>query len=142
MALDDTVYYTNCTYNADRKNTLLESLITLNTHHGFKKVDRDLITAKVPIDFIIEYDGVLTDSCMIGGKYGRPLSKIEMNVGDAVSSLIDPYPFIFDTIRNDGQGILKMYFVLRGTNTHVAMNDFSWNVSGPFVIPNKPFEDS
>jgi hypothetical protein len=107
---DDLVFYTGCTYNIGYdENSNYQDLIRLISDRAFydKKV-----TADTEMDFVIEYGGVLTDTCMIGGKNQKPLDTIHITQGFSLDSLIDIYPFTFDSIKTDGQAILKMYFLL------------------------------
>jgi hypothetical protein len=137
-AFDDAIYFTGCIFNADYDNELREDRIILNPVYSFgaAKADPDSV-----MDFIIEYGGVLAENSLIGGIEQKPLSRIEItpdmvNYGFTVDSLINYYPLSFTSAREDGQAVLKMYFIEKSTNKHPDKNDFisfgSWD---------KPFKD-
>lgn len=124
-AFYDSVYCVGCTYNQDPANKLYESLITFDPRTSFEEADQSLISSAIPMHFVIEYGGVLTDSCLIGGAYQKHLKTIEMPIGFTVDRLLSHYPLLFDAIKEDGQGVLKMYFINPVTNTHPTRANWS-----------------
>lgn len=106
----DSVYYVGCMYNLDTVGKLTEPLICFNAN-CFQGGNRALIKANIPLQLVIEYDGVLVNGSMIGGKNQESLTRIDMIPGTSIDSLLDYHPFMFDSIMEDGLGILKMYFV-------------------------------
>jgi hypothetical protein len=126
-ALDDRIYCTGCIYNADYDEEFRENLILLNPVCFF---DTAKVYPLVEMDFVIEYGGVLTDKSLIGGARQKPLDKISITTdmigrGFSADSLINYDPIMFNSIKEDGQGILKMYFVKAGTKVLAERADFS-----------------
>lgn len=123
-AFYDSVYHVGCMYNVDPDNGLYESKIKMDGRSCFSKVDS--VRAAKNLNLVIEYDGVLADACMIGGPDQKPLSVIKFKQGTMVDSLINNYPLMFESIKKDGQGILKMYFVNPANKDSLAeiMTDF------------------
>jgi hypothetical protein len=72
---------------------------------------------------------------MIGGKNQAPLDTIRINPGTTVQSLINLDPIKFTSIKEDGQAILKMYFITLGGQI-ADMSKFTGSI--PWA---KPFKD-
>lgn len=127
--LDDSVFHVGCPY-------LEDNLINLVSPYT---LDTALARPLTEMDFVIEYGGVLEEKSMVGGQAQKPLSRIKITA-DMVSSmtfyidsLIDKYPFMFTSIKKDGQGILKMTFSKKtaaGKDTCATIADFalSWTL--------------
>jgi hypothetical protein len=146
-ALNDSVYYTGCTYNADHNIQLWETLIYLLNPSYASYSNGIKLHPTIKMDFVIEYGGVLTDNSMIGGKEQKPLNTIKITQdmadrGFTIDSLIDYDPFMFSSIREDGQAILKMYFIDPATSNHPLMTDWSLADLSPLPVGwTKPFKD-
>ena len=134
----DSIYYVGCTYNSDPANGIEDGLIRLdNPRIAFAGQRVEFIAANFPngVDLFIEYGGVLVDTCMVGGPKEAPMDRIHvpysvLNAGGGASftldSVIDIYPFRFDSIKEDGLGILKMYLVDPVTGLHPSVSDWRW----------------
>lgn len=113
-AFDDSIYYVGCLYNQDPANQIWENLIYMSPKYCFNGKGETTV-AKKKMNLVIGYDGVLEDGCMIGGPKFQSLKTIEItqdmvNSEYILESLLNDYPFMFNAIQKDGQGILKMWF--------------------------------
>lgn len=123
-AYDDRIYYVGCTYNRDTVS-LYDSHIVFGETNSFDGGSSSKIVTAIPMQFVIEYDGVLEDGCMTGGPKQEPLTVIEIPANTIVKDIFETHPFMFTSIKKDGQGILRMYFIDPVTGTHpIAAN---WN---------------
>lgn len=139
QAYYDSVYHVGCWYNIDPDRGITDPLITLDRDYSFNGGDA---YATVPMDLVIEYDGVLDDTCMINGNTGKVMDRISIAVNPTypMDSVLIEIPFMFRSIQKDGQGILKMYFVQPGTDILVTSADWTWqNMPAwpkPFIDPH------
>lgn len=138
LAFKDRVYYVGCTYNGDTaaKHRLRENIISWNYNwDAFGRADKDTVFASRDLELVFEYGGVLEDTCLLGGKARPqkklrrvPLKKTTPAPGDTtpVSSLFMYDPLQFTEIKEDGEAVLKMYFVRAGSDT-LANDTTDWN---------------
>lgn len=137
----DSIYFTGCTYNTDPDNKLYEDRITFHSNYCFRGRGQTVIDSVM--DLIIEYGGVLEEKSMIGGRSQKALDTIKITAAMVPMDVMDlfaNYPFKFNSIKEDGQGILKMYFV-KPDGTH-PMNGSTGGLktAAPSLppTPNKP----
>jgi hypothetical protein len=145
-ALNDAVYFTGCTYNyeLEDRTQLIDPLIYLDPVYCFN-MGVSHTKARLPMDFMIKYGGVLADMSMTGGINQEPLGKISITAdmianGFTMDSLINHYPFTFDSVRSDGEAVLKMYFVDPLTGRHPEYTATYWDKGGR--LWDKPFKSS
>ena len=119
-AYKENVFFVGCTYNEDTTSTheILEPLIAFYGNNSFPSSGSHNITAARDMELVFNYGGVLEDTCLVGGK-SRPqkaLSRIPFPKpvsGDTlvVKDLFSRDPMTFTRIKEDGDAVLKMYFV-------------------------------
>ncbi|MDR2914428.1 MAG: InlB B-repeat-containing protein [Tannerella sp.] len=134
-AFDDSVYYVGCTYNLDYEHEKRENHIMFTEENSFDGADARFHTS---MRLVIEYGGVLTDGCMIGGVNQEPLDTllIPNDPNFRSNDLFAHYPFTFDSIKEDGQAVLKMYFINLNDTDHPAITDFDMPATWgkPFMV--------
>ena len=131
LAYKEKVYYVGCTYNGDtlKEHRVREDIISWNYDwEAFGAGDKDKITARHDMELVFEYGGVLEDTCLIGGRAQKKLRRLLFPHDSAVSSLFMYDPLQFTEIKGDGEGVLKMYFVKKGTDTLIQHDSTYWNV--------------
>jgi hypothetical protein len=156
-AYKENVFFVGCTYNEDTTSTheILEPLIAFYGENSFPGYGSHNITAARDMELVFNYGGVLEDTCLVGGK-GRPqkaLSRIPFPKpvsGDTlvVKDLFSRDPMTFTRIKEDGDAVLKMYFVKKKTGkgpdtlaNSGAGNDTSYfRVIGPSSYPSVSFK--
>jgi len=131
----ENVFFVGCTYNEDTTSTheILEPLIAFYGNNSFPGSGSHIITAARDMELVFNYGGVLEDSCLVGGKrrpqkailripFPKPVS------GDTLvaKDLFSRDPMTFTRIKEDGEAVLKMYFVKKGTDTLANANDTSF----------------
>lgn len=135
LAYKDKVYFVGCTYNGDTvaKHRIRENIISWNYNwNAFGKGNKDSIYATRDMELVFEYGGVLEDTCLVGGRpkdAQKKLRRIPFPKGtppsdSKVSDLFMYDPLQFTEIKEDGEAVLKMYFVKAGTDT--LANDTSY----------------
>ncbi len=150
LAYEDRVYFVNCVYGIDSAQFAYDPLLFIRSNENFfQGYKHDLIRPNHDLELVFEYGGVLEDTCLIGGKDQKPLKRIlypSSGSPQNVDSLINTYPMKFTRIKEDGEAILKLYFVRKGTDTLANAHDTTdWEVDGhvgtfngvkqPFAIP-------
>lgn len=140
LAYKDKVYFVGCTYNEDTvaKHRLRENILAWNySWDAFGIAHKDSVFASRDLELVFEYGGVLEDTCLVGGrpkdaqkKLRRvPLKKTTSILnGTPVSSLFMYDPLQFTEIKEDGEAVLKMYFVRAGSDT-LANDTTDWNIN-------------
>lgn len=120
-------------YNTDtlEKHNLRETIICWNNHWsvfgGLKLASLKMIKAARDLELVFEYGGVLEDSCLTGGRAQKPITRILLPRDSAVHTLIMCDPIQFTRIKEDGDAVLKMYFVRKktGNGPDTLANDAS-----------------
>lgn len=120
-------------YNTDtlEKHNLRETIICWNNHWsvfgGLKLASLKMIKAARDLELVFEYGGVLEDSCLTGGRAQKPITRILLPRDSAVHTLIMCDPIQFTRIKEDGDAVLKMYFVRKktGNGPDTLANDTS-----------------
>ena len=133
LAYKDNVFYVGCVYNTDtlEKHNLRETIICWNNHWsvfgGLKLANMKMIKAARDLELVFEYGGVLEDSCLTGGRAQKPIKRILLPRDSAVHTLIMCDPIQFTRIKEDGDAVLKMYFVRKktGNGPDTLANDAS-----------------
>ena len=133
LAYKDNVFYVGCVYNTDtlEKHNLRETIICWNNHWsvfgGLKLASLKMIKAARDLELVFEYGGVLEDSCLTGGRAQKPITRILLPRDSAVHTLIMCDPIQFTRIKEDGDAVLKMYFVRKktGNGPDTLANDAS-----------------
>ena len=156
-AYKENVFFVGCTYNEDTTSTheILEPLIAFYGDNSFPGHGSHNITAARDMELVFNYGGVLEDTCLVGGK-GRPqkaLSRIPFPKpvsGDTLvpKDLFSRDPMTFTRIKEDGDAVLKLYFVKKKTGkgpdtlaNSGAGNDTSYfRVIGPSSYPSVSFK--
>ena len=158
-AYKEKVYFVGCTYNEDTTSTheILEPLIAFYGNNSFpdRRSGAHNLTAARDMELVFNYGGVLEDTCLVGGR-GRPqkaLSRIPFPkpvAGDTlvVLDLFSRDPMTFTRIKEDGDAVLKLYFVKKKTGkgpdtlaNSGAGNDTSYfRVKGPSSYPSISFD--
>ena len=139
LAYKDNVFYVGCVYNTDtlEKHNLRETIICWNNHWsvfgGLKLANMKMIKAARDLELVFEYGGVLEDSCLTGGRAQKPIKRILLPRDSAVHTLIMCDPIQFTRIKEDGDAVLKMYFVRKktGNGPDTLANDTS-----DWVVPH------
>jgi len=160
---NDDVYYTGCTY---RQFGYMAGM-SINPLYRLREpvlltdgIFNNVITyITTPMNLIIEYDGVLRNKSIIGGKAQKALDKIEITAamiassssiigqpGYPVDSVLDAYSFTImeDAITEDGVGIVKIYFIDPATGTYPTQTDFQTTGGAPMSSAGawpKPFRN-
>ena len=133
LAYKENVFYVGCVYNTDtlEKHNLRETIICWNNHWsvfgGLKLASMKMIKAARDLELVFEYGGVLEDSCLTGGRAQKPITRILLPRDSAVHTLIMCDPIQFTRIKEDGDAVLKMYFVRKktGNGPDTLANDAS-----------------
>ena len=120
-------------YNTDtlEEHNLRETIICWNNHWsvfgGLKLASLKMIKAARDLELVFEYGGVLEDSCLTGGRAQKPITRILLPRDSAVHTLIMCDPIQFTRIKEDGDAVLKMYFVRKktGNGPDTLANDAS-----------------
>lgn len=125
-AYKEKVFFVGCTYNEDTTSTheILEPVIAFYGNNSFpdRRSGSHNLTAARDMELVFNYGGVLEDTCLVGGR-GRPqkaLSRIPFPkpvAGDTlvVQDLFSRDPMTFTRIKEDGDAVLKLYFVKKKT---------------------------
>lgn len=134
LAYENHVYFVDCVYNTDSVHLAFDPLINFGGEFVFQDLKHSLVRPAHDLELVFEYGGVLEDTCLIGGKDQKPLKRIlypKNGSPQVVDSLINVYPMRFTRIKEDGEAILKLYFVRKGTDTLANAHDTSdWIVDG------------
>ncbi len=133
LAYKDNVFYVGCVYNTDtlQEHDLRETIICWNKNEnvfsGLKQASMEMIKAARDLELVFEYGGVLEDSCLTGGRAQKPITRILLPRDSAVHTLIMCDPIQFTRIKEDGDAVLKMYFVRKktGNGPDTLANDTS-----------------
>jgi len=133
LAYKDNVFYVGCVYNTDtlEEHNLRETIICWNKNEnvfgGLKLASMKMIKAARDLELVFEYGGVLEDSCLTGGRAQKPITRILLPRDSAVHTLIMCDPIQFTRIKEDGDAVLKMYFVRKktGNGPDTLANDAS-----------------
>ena len=133
LAYKDNVFYVGCVYNTDtlQEHDLRETIICWNKNEnvfsGLKQASMEMIKAARDLELVFEYGGVLEDSCLTGGRAQKPITRILLPRDSAVHTLIMCDPIQFTRIKEDGDAVLKMYFVRKktGNGPDTLANDAS-----------------
>ena len=120
-------------YNTDtlEEHDLRETIICWNKNEnvfsGQKLSSLKMIKAARDLELVFEYGGVLEDSCLTGGRAQKPITRILLPRDSAVHTLIMCDPIQFTRIKEDGDAVLKMYFVRKktGNGPDTLANDAS-----------------
>ena len=120
-------------YNTDtlQEHDLRETIICWNKNEnvfsGLKQASMEMIKAARDLELVFEYGGVLEDSCLTGGRAQKPITRILLPRDSAVHTLIMCDPIQFTRIKEDGDAVLKMYFVRKktGNGPDTLANDAS-----------------
>lgn len=159
LAHTDRVYYVGCPYNTDTSSThkIDEPLIYFGADVAFPRERADSLIAEKDMELVFEYGGVLEDTCLVGGKAQKAISRIPFLKprGTArkdtvyANELFSCDPMMFTRIKEDGMAVLKLYFVKKGTDSLVNSygNDTSYfrrggsggAVQGFWFNQHKPF---
>ena len=134
LAYEDKVFFVGCPYNLDTTLThkITEPLIAFYASNSFGGEAADRVIAAEDMELVFEYGGVLEDSCLVGGMDQKPIKRIPFpkapSSGDTVKAneLFGSDPMEFTQIKEDGEAVLKMYFVKKGTDTLANANDTSF----------------
>ena len=160
LAHTDRVYYVGCPYNTDTTSThkIDEPLIYFGADIAFPRERADSLIAEKDMELVFEYGGVLEDTCLVGGKAQKAISRIPFLKprGTArkdtvyANELFSCDPMMFTRIKEDGMAVLKLYFVKKGTDSLVnaygndtsyfrrggsggAVQGFGFNQHKPFI---------
>lgn len=127
LAYKDKVVYVGCPYNTDTSSThkIDEPMIAFYKSNAFGGFSPERVRANKDMELVVEYGGVLEDTCLVGGRpkdAQKPLARIPFPAptgGDTVraNQLFSCDPMMFTRIKGDGEAVLKMYFVKKGTDT-------------------------
>ena len=139
LAYKDNVFYVGCVYNTDtlEEHDLRETIICWNKNEnvfsGQELASLKMIKAARDLELVFEYGGVLEDSCLTGGRAQKPITRILLPRDSAVHTLIMCDPIQFTRIKEDGDAVLKMYFVRKktGNGPDTLANDTS-----DWVVPH------
>jgi len=134
LAYEDKVFFVGCPYNLDTtlKHKITEPWIAFYASNSFGGEAADRVIAAEDMELVFEYGGVLEDSCLVGGTDQKPIKRIPFpkapSSGDTVKAneLFSSDPMEFTRIKEDGEAVLKMYFVKKGTDTLANANDTSF----------------
>ena len=126
-------------YNTDtlEEHDLRETIICWNKNEnvfsGQELASLKMIKAARDLELVFEYGGVLEDSCLTGGRAQKPITRILLPRDSAVHTLIMCDPIQFTRIKEDGDAVLKMYFVRKktGNGPDTLANDTS-----DWVVPH------
>lgn len=126
LAYESMAYFAGCWYNRDTTLDITEYDISIRQTH-VKNMDR--LKANVPLELVFEYGGVLQDSCLVGGKAQKPITRIPFPADGTttVKDLFSKDPIKFTRIKEDGKAILKLYFVRQGTDS-LANKRSDWDI--------------
>ena len=135
LAYEDKVFFVGCPYNLDTTLThkITEPLIAFYASNSFGGEAADRVIAAEDMELVFEYGGVLEDSCLVGGTDQKPIKRIPFpkapSSGDTVKAneLFGSDPMEFTRIKEDGDAVLKMYFVRKktGNGPDTLANDTS-----------------
>ena len=165
LAYKNDIFYVGCPYNIDTvsNHKILEALIGFYNSNAFGGYSSKRVLANKDMELVVEYGGVLEDTCLVGGRprdAQKPLRRIPFlklqsavspvdSLKASASQLFSADPMMFTRIKGDGEAVLKMYFVKKGTdtlaNTESATDTsyFQYNDAPPHTVSfngqGKPF---
>jgi len=121
------VYNTDTLEEHDLRETIICWNKNENVFSGQKLSSLKMIKAARDLELVFEYGGVLEDSCLTGGRAQKPITRILLPRDSAVHTLIMCDPIQFTRIKEDGDAVLKMYFVRKktGNGPDTLANDAS-----------------
>ena len=128
LAYESMAYFAGCWYNRDTTLDITEYDVSIRGLHVWNMIK---LKARVPLELVFEYGGVLQDSCLVGGKAQKPITRIPFPADGTttVKDLFSKDPIMFTRIKEDGKAILKFYFVRQGTDS-LANKKEDWDFSG------------
>ena len=128
LAYENMAYFAGCWYNRDTTLDITEYDVSIRGLHVWNMIK---LKARVPLELVFEYGGVLQDSCLVGGKAQKPITRIPFPADGTttVEDLFSKDPIMFTRIKEDGKAILKFYFVRQGTDS-LANKKEDWDFSG------------
>ena len=157
LAYKDKVVYVGCPYNTDTSSThkIDEPMIAFYKSNAFGGFSPERVIANKDMELVVEYGGVLEDTCLVGGRpkdAQKPLARIPFPKAPSTpgSDTVKAYqlfscdPMMFTRIKGDGEAVLKMYFVKKGTdtlaNSESATDTSYFKEAGTTVLPTLSFK--